>query len=61
MENMKRREFLKKGGKVLLVTSSFSVVAILPACEKKDDDTFNDGYYSDGYYSDGYYSDGYYS
>jgi len=56
MENMKRREFLKKGGKVLLVTSSFSVVAILPACEKKDDDTFNDGYYSDGYYSDGYYS-----
>lgn len=63
MEKLNRREFIKKSGKVLLVTSSFSVVAIMPGCGKSDSGTkpnYNDGYYYDGYYYDGYYFDGYY-
>ena len=57
-----RREFIKTGGKLVLVTSSFNVI-LYSGCSKSTspmEDSFTDGYYGDGYYDDGYYDDGYY-
>tara|TARA_R110002049_G_scaffold278562_1_gene457340 strand:- start:46 stop:243 length:198 start_codon:yes stop_codon:yes gene_type:complete len=56
---MKRRDFLKKTGQTLLLTSVASIIGV--SCSASDDDGFfDDGYYDDGYYDDGYYDDGYY-
>ena len=63
---MKRRDFIKKTGQTLMITSVASIVGIsLNSCSSSDDDDgdngmFGDGYYDDGYYDDGYYDDGYY-
>lgn len=59
---MKRRDFLKKTGQTLLITSVASIVGLSAASCSSDDDNgmYDDGYYNDGYYDDGYYDDGYY-
>ncbi|WP_263649800.1 hypothetical protein [Rasiella rasia] len=60
---MNRRDFIKKSGQTLLITSVASIVGVsILSCSKSDDDNgmFDDGYYNDGYYDDGYYDDGYY-
>lgn len=58
---MKRRDFIKKTGQTLLITSVASIVGVSCSSDDSDDNgMFNDGYYDDGYYEDGYYDDGYY-
>ena len=59
---MKRRDFLKRTGQTLLITSAVTIIgSSVVSCNSDDDDGFhNDGYYDDGYYDDGYYDDGYY-
>jgi hypothetical protein len=62
---MKRRDFIKKTGKVVLATATISLtgISILSCSSDDSEDTmgsFCDGYYTAGYYTDGYYEDGYY-
>lgn len=58
---MNRRDFLKKTGQTLLITSAASLVGVsLTSCSNDDDGSFYDGYYDDDYFIDGYYDDGYY-
>lgn len=58
---MKRRDFIKKTGQTLLITSIASIVGVsCSTSDDSDDGMFDDGYYNDGYYDDGYYDDGYY-
>ena len=58
---MKRRDFLKRTGQTLMITSVASIVGLsVTSCSSDDDAMFDDGYYDDGYYDDGYYDDGYY-
>ena len=58
---MKRRDFIKKTGQTLLITSVASIVGV--SCSSSDDSDdngmFDDGYYDNGYYDDGYYDGGY--
>lgn len=59
---MKRRDFLKRTGQTLLITSAVTIIgSSVVSCNSDDDDNgfHNDGYYDDGYYDDGYYDDGY--
>ncbi|WP_104734539.1 hypothetical protein [Hanstruepera ponticola] len=59
---MKRRDFLKRTGQTLLITSAVTIIgSSIVSCKSDDDDNgfYNDGYYDDGYYDDGYYDDGY--
>lgn len=55
---MKRRNFIKKTGQTLLITSVASVVG-LSAFSCSSDDSDDDGMFNDGYYDDGYYDGGY--
>ncbi|MEM7085860.1 MAG: hypothetical protein AAF489_06745 [Bacteroidota bacterium] len=60
---VKRRQFIKQTGRVVLAASTISITSLVAtACSKSDDseDFFDDGYYDNGYYDDGYYDDGYY-
>ncbi|WP_435412895.1 hypothetical protein [Psychroserpens mesophilus] len=56
---MKRRDFIKKTGQTLLITSVASIVGV--SCSSDDDDNgmFDDGYYNDQYFDNGYYDGGY--
>ena len=55
---MERRNFIKKAGQTLIITSAASIVGMsLFSCSNDDEAMFDDGYYDDGYYDDGYYED----
>ena len=55
---MKRRDFIKRTGQTLLITSVASIVGV--SCSSSDDTNDDNGMFDDGYYDDGYYDDGYY-